>query len=224
MIELEHVSYLGIVVALILTGMGLPVPEEVFVIIAGIASSQGALEPAPALAACLLGAILGDCAMYAIGYHFGHGLLRDHRWFARFLKPDRERHVEHMIQKHGLKVFLIARFLVGLRTPVYVTAGILRVPFRQFIVADAFCAFLVVSTFFGLSYAFAEQISSLWGRIRQAEIALTVVILAGVAAVLLYLYLRGRRRLARLVRLRRMRKAREHAHQRESVEESRSIV
>src|SRR5690242_11882269 len=102
--------YLAVSGLLILTGMGLPIPEEVFVISAGIAAHNGHLEAWLALAACLAGAILGDCVMYGIGYHFGHGLLRDRHWFARYMTPERERQVEDMIHKHGFKVFLTARF------------------------------------------------------------------------------------------------------------------
>ena len=86
----QHGSYLGIILFLILTGCGLPVPEEVPIIMSGVLSAQGAMQPALALVACIGGALAGDCVMYAIGYHFGHNLLRDHPRFARFLKADRE--------------------------------------------------------------------------------------------------------------------------------------
>jgi membrane protein DedA with SNARE-associated domain len=194
----EHLSYLGIIVVLILTGSGLPVPEEVPIIIAGVASAQGSLNPWLAVLCCLVGALLGDCVMYTAGYHFGHNIFREHPWFARFLKPARERRIEQMIAKHGMKVFLFSRFLVGLRMPVYLTAGILRVPFRKFILFDAFCASAVIGTFFGLSYAFADHIRGWWKSIRQLEIGLTVTIVAGLVGVGVYFYVRHQRRLARI--------------------------
>lgn len=203
------VPYLLVGGSVVLTGMGLPVPEEVFIIGAGLASSKDVLEPWLAWLTCLIGAILGDCAMYAIGYHFGHGLLRDHRWFAKLMNPRRERQMEGMIRRHGIKVFLTARFLVGVRSPVYVAAGILRVSFRQFLLFDALCATLVVSVFFGLSYAFAEHIMGMWERIRKAEIALTVAIIAGIVAAVAYFFWRRRNRWQR-VKLRRLRRQRGH--------------
>ncbi|HJT33998.1 MAG TPA: DedA family protein [Pirellulales bacterium] len=197
--------YLVLGLPIVLTGMGLPVPEEVFVIGAGLASHAGTLEPWLALITCLVSAVLGDCAMYAIGYHFGHGLVREHPWFAKLLHPRRERQMETMIRKHGLKVFLTARFLVGVRSPVYVAAGVLRVSFRQFLLFDLLCASLVVSLFFGLSYGFADHIMGLWDEIRQAEKALTAIIVAAVAAVAFYFYWRHRQRVKR-IRLRRLRR------------------
>ncbi len=201
-LQLEHATYLGIIVVLVLTGAGLPVPEEVPIIAAGVAAYYGQMNPWLALAACFVGALLGDCVMYSIGYHFGHNVLRDHPWFARFLKPEREAHLEEMINHHGWKVFLAARFLVGLRSPVYLTAGILRVPFRRFVLVDLFCAALVICTFFGLSYLFAERITGWFHRIRNAEMAITVLVVAAVAGVVLFFYVRHRRRVAR-IRIRR---------------------
>ena len=58
MIELllSHGSYLLIIVVLILTGSGLPIPEEVPVVAAGILASLGQMDPWLAVASCLAGA------------------------------------------------------------------------------------------------------------------------------------------------------------------------
>ena len=186
-------SYLAIVVVLILTGSGLPIPEEVPIIAAGILSAHGKLEPLLAFSCCLFGAIVGDCIMYAIGYHFGRGVLRDHRWWARFLTPEREEQIELKFRHHGLKVFFIARFLVGLRSPVYLTAGILRVSFKRFFVIDLICATAVVGTFFGLTYLFGQHIVQ-W--VRHAEVLLTLVVIVAVACVAFFLWRRHVRKIA----------------------------
>ena len=153
-------SYLVILTVLVLTGIGLPVPEEVPVVVAGILSSHGHLAPWLAFCTCLLGALVGDCAMYAIGRQFGHRVLREHRLWARLVKPHREAQMERMIQRHGLKVLLLARFLVVLRSPVFLSAGILRLPLRRFLLIDVFCASAVIGLFFGLSYAYGETIAN----------------------------------------------------------------
>ena len=184
--------YLGITVPIILTGMGLPVPEEILVIAAGIASNAGTFEPWTALAACLVGAVAGDCASYAIGYHFGRALLRDRHWFSRLLTVEREQKFEIMFQRHGLKAFLLARFLIGFRSPIYMTAGILRISFRWFLLVDAISAALVVSLFFGLSFIFAEGFKKLWGKIQGFEVVLTVGVALAAAGAAAYLVWRWR--------------------------------
>jgi membrane protein DedA with SNARE-associated domain len=195
---LNHATYFGIALGLVLTGMGLPVPEEVFLIVAGVASRDGSLNPYLALAACLVGAVLGDCLTYGIGYQFGQSVLRAGGWMARWLHPERERQMEEMIAHHGLKALLLARFLVGLRGTVYLAAGVLRVPFLRFLAVDAVSATAVVGTVFGLSYVFGNQIRGWWLWIRRAEVAFTVGVAAAVATVAVLLIMRHRRRKAAL--------------------------
>jgi len=161
-LQLDHISYLGIVVVLILTGSGLPLPEEVPIVAAGVASSVGSLNPWWAFLCCLIGAVAGDSVIYAIGYYFGYSLLTSHPRFAHLLHAEREAKIEEMIRRHGLKVFFFSRFMVGIRAPVYLTAGILRMSFRRFILIDAFCATAVVGLFFGLSYAYGDRVTALF--------------------------------------------------------------
>ena len=49
---LSHSHYLGIVLVLVLSGFGLPIPEEVPVVMAGILAAHGTLDPGLAFAAC----------------------------------------------------------------------------------------------------------------------------------------------------------------------------
>ena len=192
----DHISYLGIIVVLILTGLGLPIPEEVPVIAAGIASSVGTLNPWAAFISCLVGALAGDAVIYAIGYHFGYSLVIKHPRFAHLLHAEREEKIERMIRKHELKVFFLSRFMVGIRAPVYLTAGILRIPFRRFMLIDSFCATSVVGLFFWLSYAYGDRLT---GLVRRSEIAFTVAVIIAVSVVLGWFYWKRRRRQASLL-------------------------
>jgi membrane protein DedA with SNARE-associated domain len=189
--QFDHISYLGIILVLVLTGSGLPLPEEVPIIAAGVASSVGTLDPWWAFLSCLVGALLGDAVLYTIGYHFGHSLVTRHPRFAHLLHAEYEAKIEDMIRRHGLKVFFLARFMVGIRAPVYFTAGVLRMSFRRFMLIDAFCATCVVGLFFGLSYAYGEQVT---GWIRDSEIGLTVLVaVVAVSVLCVFLWRRYRR-------------------------------
>lgn len=193
---LEHGSYAGIIILLVLTGAGLPIPEEVFVIGAGIASSHGKLNWALAFASCLIGALLGDLITYGIGRHFGQTLLREHHWFIRYISPAREREIESAIHRYGTRVFFLSRFMPGLRSPVYLTAGIVRFPFTRFLIVDSICATTVIGTFFGLSYFFADQINQWWHTIRNAEVGLSIIAVLGVVGCAGYWYWRHRKKQA----------------------------
>jgi membrane protein DedA with SNARE-associated domain len=190
---LSHGSYLAIVVVLLLSGSGLPIPEEFPIVAAGVLAAHEVLDPRIAAACCLFGAMAGDCIMYAIGYHFGRNILQEHPWWVRFVTPQREAQVEEMFQRHGLKVFFVARFLVVVRSPLLLTLGILRVSFIRFLLIDLFSATVVVGAFFGLSYRYGRDIA-LW--IRRTETLLTVLVVLAVAGVGFYLWRRHVRRLA----------------------------
>jgi membrane protein DedA with SNARE-associated domain len=187
-----HASYLGIVVFLALTGIGLPIPEEVPIVAAGVASRAGALDWWKALPACLVGALLGDSLMYGIGRYFGARVLREHPWWSGFLTPEREKTIEDLINRHGIKAFFVARFLVGLRSPFYLTAGILRVNYRWFLFADFLCASVVIGGFFGLAYLFGDRIS---GLIQSLERGFTLaVVVVGLVALAVVAFFSFRRR------------------------------
>jgi membrane protein DedA with SNARE-associated domain len=184
-------SYLAIVFFLVICGFGVPVPEEIPVVLAGVLASQGTLEFWPAWLACVIGAIGGDSVMYAIGYFWGHGWFAKHPRFAKLLHADREAWFEEAISRHSFKVLFLARFMVGIRAPVYLAAGIVRIPYLRFLAMDAFCATVVVTLFFSLAYKYGEPIIH-W--IRNAEVTLTIGALLGASAIVSYVYWRYSRR------------------------------
>ncbi|NIP84043.1 MAG: hypothetical protein GTO03_00170 [Planctomycetales bacterium] len=187
-----YLTYLGIILFLMLTGAGLPIPEEVPIVLAGYLSSGSDpfLNFYAAFAACLAGALSGDLLIYAIGRYLGTGFLRRHPHLSHLLHEEREKQMEAWIRRHGLKVFFAARFMVGIRAPIYLAAGMLRVPFRRFLVVDAFAATIVVGIVFWLSYTLGPTVGHL---VRQGQIAVTGLALVA-CAVLCGLYLVWRRR------------------------------
>jgi len=195
---LSHGSYLAIILIITLTGVGLPIPEEIPIVAAGVLSSPsvGQLNPTLAFFSCLVGALLGDSLMYAIGRYLGSAFLRRHPLFARLLHGDREKQMEALIERQGLKVFLLARFMVGVRAPVYMAAGVMRMKFVTFLLVDAICASIVVGTFFWLSCYFGHSLGPL---LRDSQLAFTaLVLILGALGGIYYLIWRKYRKQLRL--------------------------
>lgn len=192
---LQSGSYLGIFIFMVLTGCGLPLPEEVAIVFAGVRSAHGELFLPAAFAATLLGALIGDAAMYGIGRRFGHSLVRLHPKLARLLHADQEQYFEQAIRRHGFKVLLASRFMVGVRGPVYLAAGVVRMPFRRFLLWDLFCATLVVGVFFALSYYLGSFLDreTIRRMVRDTEMMITAVVLV-VAGIIAFFALRRHRR------------------------------
>jgi membrane protein DedA with SNARE-associated domain len=187
-------GYVGITFFLILTGCGLPIPEEVAIIGAAVAAKSGTLNPWGALVACMIGAIAGDSAMYGIGRRFGLRLVERHPIWLSFLTPEREQKIEALLRKHGWKMILLTRFLVGLRSPVYFTAGVLRVSYPRFLIIDTICAIGVISLFFGLTYFYGKPI---WNWISQGQGWLTIAVVLAVVGIGVYYWLHRRHIAAR---------------------------
>lgn len=183
----HHLGYVGIVLFLALCGCGIPIPEEAPLVLAGVLSSQGTFShPWLAFACCLVGALLGDSIMYFIGRRLGHGWLTQHPSLSRFIDADQEEKFEHAVRKHGFKVLLLTRFLVGVRGPVYYAAGAAKVPYLRFLLWDSIGATVVVGLVFGLAYRFGEPIAKI---VREAEeVATAVVVLALMLVGIYFLY------------------------------------
>ncbi len=184
--------YLGIIVTLILTGCGLPIPEEIPIVTAGVLSAgpDSTLHPGFAFAACMFGALAGDSMMYLFGRYLGRPFMDKYAFFGKLLHVDREEQMERLIRTHGLKVFFVARFMIGVRAPMYMAAGMMRVPWRIFILVDGICATVVVGTVFLLSMAYGDEIA---GLIHEYQVGFTVLVgLAVLIAIGIFLLRRRR--------------------------------
>lgn len=175
--------YAGIIVTLILTGSGLPIPEEIPIVTAGVLSAgpEPTLHPAFAFVACLFGALAGDSLMYTIGRFLGRPFVDKYPFLRKLFHADREQQMEQLIRQHGLKVFFIARFMIGVRAPMYMAAGMMRVPWRIFILVDAVCATIVVGVVFLLSMIYGDEVARL---VREYQLGFTVLVILAVLIAL----------------------------------------
>ena len=119
------------------------VPSETAVITAGVVAAAGDLQLAPILLAAAAGAFLGDNAAYLIGRTAGDPVV------ARFFSGDKARRriewAHRQLQERGGVLIVVARFIPGGRTVVTLTAGLVRYPWRRFVVFDAAAAVIWAS-------------------------------------------------------------------------------
>src|SRR5205085_212119 len=84
---LSRYTYLGLFLILSVGGFGLPIPEEMVLIAAGLFVYQGVAELLPTLGACLAGMLIGDLLFFAVGRRYGRGAL--HGALRRLVHPER---------------------------------------------------------------------------------------------------------------------------------------
>jgi membrane protein DedA with SNARE-associated domain len=179
----EHFTYLGIFAVLLLGSLGVPIPEEMPIIAAAVLSHAGLVRWWLALPICLLGVLSGDLVLYWVGRHWGANVL-NWRVVRLVLTRRREQWLKAAYRRHALKTVVTARHVMGLRAAAFLTAGMARVPFWKFVVADAGAALVGVPFVFGLAYFFTEQIQAIAADVHRVERWLALAGLLGLVGVL----------------------------------------
>ena len=101
--------------------VGLFVPGETALLIAGVLAQEGKLSLALCIVSAVVGAILGDSLGYEIGRHLGPRLRSS--WFGRKVGDHRwDRAHEYVHRRGGLAIFF-GRFIGVLRAVVAAIAG-----------------------------------------------------------------------------------------------------
>jgi membrane protein DedA with SNARE-associated domain len=121
--------------------------------------------------------------LYWVGRHWGEQVL-NWRVVRLVLSPARELWLKAAYQRHALKTVVTARHVMGLRAAAFLTAGIARVPFWKFVVADVGAAVLGVPLMFGLAYFFTEEIRAIVADVHRAERWLGLAVLLVLAMIL----------------------------------------
>ncbi len=184
-------GYLGIFLGIVGTGLGLPMPEELPVVVGGALAGSGKVYWWLMLPVCIAAVILGDGCLYAIGRIWGPKLLQLHWVRTRLLTPERLMKIEQNFQQYGVRILLFARLTPGIRAPIFITAGLTRLSLFRFVLADGIYAVPGVSLLFFLGYWFTEGMVNLIQRdVEKVKHIIIVVVIGAVALYVLYRFLR----------------------------------
>jgi membrane protein DedA with SNARE-associated domain len=137
--SLQVDSLLSYAIAIVLPALDavLPVlPSETAVITLGVATA-GSTDPRIALlvACCAAGAFLGDNLCYLLGRRFAPWIER--RFFRSEKGAKRRAWAERSLERYGMPLIVVCRFIPGGRTAVMLSCGIIRYDRRRFIIATA---------------------------------------------------------------------------------------
>src|SRR5262249_46640521 len=103
----------------------------------GLLIRSARVNPVVGLGGCFLGIFLGDLGLWLLGFLVGQGLLRL-SLVGRVVPAHRRAELSRWLDERGAAALLAARFLPGVRLPLYVAAGLLGQSLRRF----AFWTFL----------------------------------------------------------------------------------
>jgi len=177
-------SYFVIFGVLLACGFGLPIPEDITLVAAGILAAREIIDFNNAVALCMFGVLVGDGTVFGLGRRYG-SRLRGTRFFSLFLPEKRDAAVKSIFQKYGDKVIFMARFMPGLRTPLFFATGSYHVSFWKFFLLDGFAALISVPLWIYVGYLFGSNLEELEKIIRKAQFGiyttLAVLVLTFVA-------------------------------------------
>lgn len=115
--------------------VGFIFPGEMAVVLGGVMASQGHVPLAGVLASGVAGAVAGDAIGYVVGRHWGRLILDS--TMGRFVKVEHLDRAERALRRRGSWAIFLGRFMVALRVMIPGLAGMARMPYRSFAVANA---------------------------------------------------------------------------------------
>lgn len=175
-------------------GLGLPLPEDIPLIVAGAFLVHDARTWAIVGTACWCGIIGGDVCLYYLGRKYGMNVTRL-PLIGKHVTADRIQHVVKLFEQYGIWVVAVGRLFAGIRGAMVITAGTIRFNFWKFLIADGLAAIISGGLFMLLGHWIGQTLND--QKIKEFKhwfIAGAVVLVCG-----LLIWIIWRRRTGRTV-------------------------
>lgn len=128
---MNEIGYLGIFLGMFIESTIIPLPSELIMIPAGIASAKGLMNIYLVAFYGTLGNVLGAIFSYYLAFYIGRSFLfKAGKYF--FVKPSTILKIEEFFKNHGAISVFIARLLPGFRHFISLPAGIAKMDIKLF--------------------------------------------------------------------------------------------
>lgn len=175
---LKQWGYLGIFICVFVGNLGVPVPEETVMLVAGFLAGRGFLDLKFVYLVCLMSAVSGDCSGFFIGRHGGQRIVA--RLAARFSTiRQRYERLQLFFHTHGSKAVFMARFIAGVRFMAGPMAGAAGMPFFRFLGWNVLGAIIWCAMVVTIGYLVGDELYRVSEMAHHAQrwIAVTVLFL-----------------------------------------------
>ncbi len=129
-------GYTVVFVGVMIESMGIPVPGETALLVGAVLAATGHLNIALVALAGWSGAVIGDNIGYWVGRKFSHRLTTL-PLLRRIYTPSNLEHAEKFFAKRGWLAVFFGRFIALLRILAGPLAGMHRMPWIRFLIANA---------------------------------------------------------------------------------------
>jgi membrane-associated protein len=164
------------------SGIPLPLPGDVYMILAGYQVSQGRMHILWALFLVQVATILGASLLYWVAARGGRPLLYRYGRFVR-LEPSKLDRAEGWLKHRGTAAVFWGRIIPGLRTPTVIAAGVFGVPYWRFLLPFSVASFIYICFWVFLGFWFGPRAFDTLHGVRLSVRAATTAILFLVVCV-----------------------------------------
>ncbi|MHC5054292.1 MAG: DedA family protein [Planctomycetota bacterium] len=193
---IDNPSYLLILGGLVAAGLGVPITEDVYLLASGVLAERDVVSLPAIFAICVFGVIVGDILIFTIARRLGRAAY-DRPLFARLMPPERRERIEALIDRRGGIIVFGARFVAGVRMPVFAIAAVHGMGLARFLAWDLAALVFSAPLVFGLGYFFSGEVVAVAAGLGSARNWILIGALSVVAAVMfgyaIARFLRGRR-------------------------------
>ena len=173
--------------------LGVPVPGETALLVGVFLATQGRLSVAVVATVAWVGAVLGDNTGYLIGRRWGRRLVNLPA-IGRFYGPERMKRAESFFDRRGWVAVFTGRFVALLRIFAGPLAGMHRMPWPAFVVANATGGAVWVAVIVTIGVLVGSNLDSAISLVgRAGYLGLGAVVLVVAAYVALRVWMRRRR-------------------------------
>ena len=171
-------GYWAVLFVLIICGFGVPIPEDITLVSGGVIAGlyPESVNSHLMLLVSMIGVLVGDSCMYWLGRIYGTRILR-FRPMRKIVTLKRLKMVRDKFAQYGNRVLFVARFLPGLRAPMYMVSGITRrVSYTRFVLIDFCAAIISVPIWVYLGEFGAKNLHWLHEQIQKGQMVIYVLI------------------------------------------------
>jgi membrane protein DedA with SNARE-associated domain len=178
-------GYLGVFGLVFIGNIGIPVPEETVLLVAGFMAGRGELELRTLYLVGILSAVSGDC------FGFGWGRIGGQRLFERlaqrfrFVRVRYDR-LQEFFKTHGSKAVFMARFVAGARFLAGPMAGAAGMPFWRFLGWNLLGAFVWCTLVITVGYLVGDELEWVERVAHRASHWIEVALILAVAGAFFY--------------------------------------
>ncbi len=174
-------GYWAVAAALLLENAGVPVPGETILLLASfLAYSEHDLQLRWIIVVATIAAMLGDNLGFALGFYGGRRMLVRYQSFFR-IKNEMVERGENLFARFGAVTIFFARFVFGMRIIAGPMAGVLRMPWRKFLLYNFLGAAVWVTAISSAGYLFGRHFGRLEQDIKRFDLAVVVLVLLALA-------------------------------------------